>query len=375
MKRTISTALIVIMAISTVLNASAQEGFSVSVPSAILMSDGQVLYELNAHQPMEPASVTKVMTILLVLEALESNKIALTDTITASAHAASMGGSQIWLEEGEVMTVQDMLKAVVLASANDCSVALAEYISGSEQAFVLQMNERALSLGMQNTTFKNACGLDEEGHLSTAYDIALMSEAVMKHEMILDYTLSWMDTIRDGQFELTNTNKLVNSYSGITGLKTGSTSLAGFCLSATAQRDNLALTAVVLGADTSANRNTAVASLLDYGFANYAVTELSADRPIMPIPVTLGSKPEVLCQLERSQPVLIKKEDLSGIEKIIEMETQLSAPIDAGQRVGTLTVKNGDKVISEIPIITSEAVQRLSMWDILLDILSSIALR
>ncbi len=255
---------------------------SISAPSAILMEarTGKILFEKNAHENRPCASITKVMTLLLVFEAMDSGRLSLDDTITSSAHAASMGGSDIWLEEGESMTADDMIKATVVASANDAAVALAEHISGSEDAFVEQMNARAKELGMDDTTFKNCNGLDEEGHLTSAYDVALMSRELMKHEKIYDYTSIWLDYLRNGETQIVNTNKLLKTYKGITGLKTGTTDDAGCCMAASAQRDGMTLLSVVLGCDTGKQRFADSAALLDYGFANYAVKELKAPEDL-----------------------------------------------------------------------------------------------
>ena len=253
--------------------ASALSEEEVKAPAAVLMEaqTGRVLYEKNPHEKRPCASITKVMTLLLVMEALDAGKISLTDTVTTSAHAASMGGSDIWLKEGETMSVDDMLKATVVASANDAAVALAEYVAGSEEDFLRQMNEKAQELGMADTTFKNCNGLDEEGHLTSAYDVAVMSRELMKHKKIFDYTMIWIDYVRDGQTQLVNTNKLIKSYKGITGLKTGTTGQAGSCISATAERDGVQLIAVVLGAANTKDRFSAASTLLDYGFANWSV--------------------------------------------------------------------------------------------------------
>ena len=242
--------------------------------SAILMdaTTGQVLFEQNPDEALPPASVTKVMTLLLVMEAIDSGKLSLSDMVSVSAHAASMGGSQVYLKEGETMSVEEMLKCVIIASANDCAVALAEHVAGSEEAFVAAMNERATALGMKNTHFENTNGLDDTAtnHVTSARDIAIMSRALIAHEKILEYSGIWMDTIRDGTFGLTNTNRLVRFYRGCTGLKTGSTARAKFCISATAERDGLSLICVIMAADTRDERNNTAAKLLDYGFASYS---------------------------------------------------------------------------------------------------------
>lgn len=349
---------------------------TVSAPSAVLMHpSGRVLYEKNAHEPLPPASVTKVMTLLLIMEALDEGAIALDDMVTGSAHAASMGGSQIWLKEGEQLTVDEMIKCIVVASANDCAVAMAEHIAGSEEAFVERMNTRAQELGMENTHFVNCCGLDADGHLTTAYDIALMSAELIKHEKIFDYTLIWQDTIRDGAFTLTNTNRLIRSYDGMTGLKTGSTSVAGFCLAGTARRDGLDLIAVVMKADTSGARNADIAAMLNYGFANFASVTPTPDQPLMPIPVELGTQAEVPVELGEVQPILIEKSRLGELEKSIAMEESLRAPVAAGQQVGSMTVLAGGEVLQQVPIIAAQDVPFLGIWGIFRQMLQAICMR
>lgn len=351
-------------------------GLTVSAPSAVLMHpSGRVLYEKNAHEPLPPASVTKVMTLLLIMEALDEGAIALDDMVTGSAHAASMGGSQIWLKEGEQLTVDEMIKCIVVASANDCAVAMAEHIAGSEEAFVERMNTRAQELGMENTHFVNCCGLDADGHLTTAYDIALMSAELIKHEKIFDYTLIWQDTIRDGAFTLTNTNRLIRSYDGMTGLKTGSTSVAGFCLAGTARRDGLDLIAVVMKADTSGARNADITAMLNYGFANFASVTPTPDQPLMPIPVELGTQAEVPVELGEVQPILIEKSRLGELEKSIAMEKSLRAPVAAGQQVGSMTVLAGGEVLQQVPIIAVQEVPFLGVWGIFRQMLQAICMR
>lgn len=351
-------------------------GLTVSALSAVLMHpSGRVLYEKNAHEPLPPASVTKVMTLLLIMEALDEGAIALDDMVTGSAHAASMGGSQIWLKEGEQLTVDEMIKCIVVASANDCAVAMAEHIAGSEEAFVERMNTRAQELGMENTHFVNCCGLDADGHLTTAYDIALMSAELIKHEKIFDYTLIWQDTIRDGAFTLTNTNRLIRSYDGMTGLKTGSTSVAGFCLAGTARRDGLDLIAVVMKADTSGARNADITAMLNYGFANFASVTPTPDQPLMPIPVELGTQAEVPVELGEVQPILIEKSRLGELEKSIAMEESLRAPVAAGQQVGSMTVLAGGEVLQQVPIIAVQEVPFLGVWGIFRQMLQAICMR
>ncbi|MBQ9535555.1 MAG: D-alanyl-D-alanine carboxypeptidase [Clostridia bacterium] len=358
-------AVIMIAVISAPCAAEPEDTLGVSCPSAVLMHpSGKVLYEKNSHERLAPASVTKVMTLLLVMEALEAGQISLEEPVTGSAHASSMGGSQIWLEAGEQLTVDEMIKCVVVVSANDCSVALAEHIAGTEEAFVARMNERAVELGMNDTHFVNCCGLDAEGHLTTAYDIALMSAELLKHEKIKDYTLIWQDSIRGGSSLLTNTNKLVKTYEGITGLKTGSTSTAGFCLSASAERDGLELIAVVMKGETSAKRNADVTAMLNYGFATFASAELTSDRPIMPVPVELGKISEVACELQHTDPIVIEKYLLGSLEKEIVLAESLTAPVQKGDTAGEMRVRSQGEVILTVPIVTAAEVERIGLLDI-----------
>jgi len=335
-------------------------------PCAILMDeDGQVLYEKNADQPREPASVTKVMTMLLVMEALDSGKISLDETVTASARAAGQGGSQIYLKENEQMTVEEMLKSVAVASANDCAVALAEHLAGTEEAFVAQMNKRAAELGMENTYFVNCNGLPAPGHVSTARDIALMSRQLIRHKEIFNYTTIWMDSIRGGEFGLTNTNRLVRFYEGATGLKTGSTDSALYCLSATAERDGMELIAVILKSPTSTQRFESAKVLLNYGFAAYSLTTVQPPQALRPIPVTLGDATAVQPVLGGSSTLLAPKEKIAGLEVHLEQEEGLAAPVEAGQQVGRMTVTSGGEVLADIPLVAEQAVARLTYWQIL----------
>jgi len=335
-------------------------------PSAVLMTlDGQVLFEKDAHTPREPASVTKVMTMLLVCEAVDSGRLSLEDPVTATAHAASMGGSQIWLEEGEVLTVGEMLKCVAVVSANDCAVALGEHLAGSEAAFVARMNQRAKELGMENTAFVNACGLTAQGHLTSAHDIGLMSAQLLReHPWICDYTTIWQDSVRDGQSVLNNTNKLLKSYQGITGLKTGYTSTAGYCVSATALREDLHLIAVIMGGESSQSRNADAAALLSWGFANFAAVQLGADRPLLPLPVDMGKQDTVALELGESLPRVLPRADLSRLEKTLELPERLAAPIEPGQQVGDLVVRLEGKEVCRVPVLATEGVQRLGIWDV-----------
>ena len=335
-------------------------------PSAVLMTlDGQVLFEKDAHTPREPASVTKVMTMLLVCEAVDSGRLSLEDPVTATAHAASMGGSQIWLEEGEVLTVGEMLKCVAVVSANDCAVALGEHLAGSEAAFVAMMNQRAKELGMENTAFVNACGLTAQGHLTSAHDIGIMSAQLLReHPWICDYTTIWQDSVRNGESVLNNTNKLLKSYQGITGLKTGYTSTAGYCVSATALREELHLIAVIMGGESSQSRNADAAALLSWGFANFAAVQLGADRPLLPLPVDMGKQDTVALELGESLPRVLPRADLSRLEKTLELPQRLAAPIEPGQQVGDLVVRLEGKEVCRVPVLATEGVQRLGIWDV-----------
>ena len=343
---------------------------TVAGKSSLLMdvATGTVLQEHNAHEKLAPASVTKVMTMLLIMEAVDSGKIAMTDTVTASETAAAKGGSQIYLKAGETMSVSDMLKSIAVSSANDCACAMAEHIAGSEDAFVDQMNQKAMELGMLDTHFVNCTGLDDgenaAQHRTSAHDIALMSRELLKnHPDIKKFTTIWMDTVRNGTFGLSNTNKLVRFYQGATGLKTGFTSGAGYCLSATAQREGMELIAVVMGADTSANRNAACKQLLDYGFANYAVIapELPESEPV---PVKLGKQDTVEAVLGETGEILLDKAQKSAVSMALSVEESVAAPVSQGQRLGTLTVKAGEQVLKEIPLVAARGVERLTFGDL-----------
>lgn len=344
---------------------------SVAGKSAVLMecATGTLLHEHNAHQPLAPASVTKIMTMLLIMEAIDSGKIAMGDTVTASEAAAAKGGSQVYLKAGETMSVSDMLKSIAVSSANDCACAMAEHIAGSEEAFVALMNRRAQELGMQDTTFVNCTGLDDgpqaEHHRTSAYDIALMSRQLLQyHPDIKKYTTIWMDTIRGGSFGLSNTNKLIRFYQGATGLKTGFTSSAGYCLSATAQRDGMELIAVVMGADSSAQRNAACKQLLDYGFANFARFDPTLDQPAQ-VSVLLGAAPAVEAVLSQTGGLLVDKGQKTGITTQIELLDQIEAPVSQGQRLGTMQLHCQGQILAQIPLVAKNAVPRLDYGDIL----------
>ena len=337
-------------------------GQQLPAQAAVLLETegGRVLLEKNPDTPLAPASVTKVMTLLLVMEALDQGQLALDQEVACSEHAASMGGSQIWLEPGERMTVEDLLKATAIASANDASVALAELIAGSEGAFVERMNQRAQELGMENTHFENATGLDAEGHLSTARDIAIMSRALLTHPKIKDYSTVWMDTLRDGQTQLVNTNKLVRFYEGCTGLKTGTTDAAGSCLAASAQRDGLELVAVVLGSPSSDERFSAARALLDYGFANYVRLPLPAPQAAPTVPVTGGVAPQVAWMSKGPGAVVVRAADRQAVEQQVELAEDLQAPVELGQILGRVTVTAGGSPVCEYELVAAEAVEEMT---------------
>ena len=343
--------------------------------SALLMdvATGTVLYEKNSHEALAPASVTKVMTMLLIMEAIDSGKIGWKDSVTASEAAAAKGGSQIYLKAGETMSVADMLKSIAVSSANDCACAMAEHIAGSESAFVDMMNARAKELGMENTHFVNCTGLDDseeaKTHLTSAYDIALMSRELLKHHSdIKKYTTIWMDTVRDGTFGLSNTNKLVRFYSGATGLKTGFTSGAGYCLSASAQRDGMELIAVVMGCESSQDRFAACKSMLDYGFANYSLIspQLTADAVV---PVKLGKQGNVSAVAGEEAALLIDKAQKDQVTTEVTLEETVTAPVSQGQRLGTMTVKAGEQILAQIPLVAEAGVERLTWGDLFLKVL------
>lgn len=335
-----------------------------TAPSAVLMeaSTGRVLFEKNSHEVRPCASITKVMTLCLTFDAIEAGQLSLTDTLTASAHAASMGGSDIWLKEGEAMTVDDLIKATVIMSANDAAVVLAENVAGSEEAFVRQMNEKAQELGMTDTVFKNCNGLDEEGHLTSAHDVALMSRELITHPKIFDYTLTWIDYVRDGATQLVNTNKLIRSYNGITGLKTGTTSQAGSCITATAERDSLALISVVLGADSTDHRFQDAAALLDYGFAGWSVVVPEAPA-LENVAVSGGMEETVPAQIGEMPKILTRAAERGKVEEKIEWLPELTAPIQKGDVIGKVTYTiNGEPAAqtditagADVPEITFSA--------------------
>ena len=339
------------------------DAIGVKAPYAVLMekSTGTVIYEKNSHEHCAPASVTKVMTMLLVVEAIESGVLTPETVVTASETACAMGGSQIWLEPGEQMSVSEMLKCVSVVSANDCAVALAEQIAGSEEAFVQRMNQRAGQLGMQDTHFTNCTGLyDDDAHYTSAYDIAVMSRELIRHDMIKEYSTIWMDTIRNGEFGLSNTNRLISGYEGATGLKTGFTSKAMYCLSATAERDGVEYIAVVLHGQTSAERFEDARTLLNYGFANYALAPLRPGEALPPVPVTMGTADSVQPIFVGDEYILGGKGALSGLSYEIDLAESVTAPVVQGQSLGRMTVKSGETVLAEVDIAAAEDVGRLS---------------
>ena len=343
--------------------------------SAILMeeSTGNILYESNPDERLPIASVTKVMTMLLIMEAVDSGKISLDDMVTVSENAMSYGGSTMFLETGEQLTVNDMLKGIAVASANDGCVAMAEHLAGSESAFVDMMNEKAKELGMENTHFMNTNGLDEDDHYSSARDVAIMSRELVKHETIFNYTSIWMDTLRGGKFQLANTNKLIRFYDGANGLKTGSTSKALCCLSAAAKRNDMQLIAVVLGAPTSAERFASAKSLLDYGFANYAVnTQITAGDEVQKIAVEKGVDKEVGVVAGDSCSTLVKKGQEDNITKEIKIDETITAPIEAGQKIGTMTISRDGEVIADIDLNASSAVEKKGIGLIIKDFFATI---
>ena len=348
---------------------------TLEAPSALLMEKvtGEVLYAKNEHQPLEPASITKVMTLLLTMEAIEKGSIAYDDVVTVSAYAASMGGSNVYLAEGEQITVEELIKAVCVASGNDAAVALAEHVSGVTELFVEQMNNRARELGMTDTHFVNCHGLPAEGHVSSAWDIALMSrELILHHPDLRRFTTIWMDSLRGGEFELANTNKLIRFYEGATGLKTGSTSSAGYCISATAERDGMELIAVVLHGSTSQQRFEDAKTMLNYGFSTYALHTVELSEPLPDLPVHLGTEDSVALQLSPAgRQVLLPKSQISTLTQATSLPEQVEAPIAAQQQLGELTVRSGDTVVLEVPLVAAQAVEKLTWGEMLRRLLCS----
>lgn len=378
-KRMLAIFVLLVLLAGALLPAVRAAELDLPAPSYVLMerSTGEVLLEHNAHERLRPASVTKVMTLLLIMEALDDGRIGWDDMVQTSAAAAAKGGSQIYLEENEQLPLEEMLKSIVVSSANDCACAMAEHIAGSEAAFVEMMNARAEQLGMTDTHFVNCTGLDDEPeaaeHLTTAYDIALMSRELLGHEAIKKYTTIWMDTVRDGQFGLSNTNKLVRFYDGTTGLKTGYTSAAGHCLSASAERNGMELIAVVLHCASSTDRFESAKALLNYGFSNYAlVTPEPGELPA--VPVTLGTAAEITPVLADETPILIDKALAAGIETNVRVDGSVTAPVEAGQTLGTLTITSGGQTIAERDLVAPESVGALRWGDVYLQMLRALCM-
>ena len=368
MKKVFSLFLSAVIAASLTLTGYAAEFTDrLDCKSAILVeaSTGRTLYEKNADQPLSPASVTKIMTVLLVCEALDSGKVSLTDKVPVSDNASKMGGSQVYLKAGEEMTLEDMLKSVIVSSANDCAVALAEYIAGGESSFVSMMNSRAAELGMKNTHFENATGLDDtvKNHVTSARDIALMSVELMKHGYVTDYTTIWMDTIRNGQFGLTNTNRLIRFYKGANGLKTGMTAKAGFCISAAAKRGGMQLIAVIMGAPDRDTRNSAASKLLDYGFANYGI--YTAEASELPPVRLLGSVSAELGLYQQGFSALLPSQDVKNVSYEIKIPDTLHAPLKKGEQVGSIEFFCGGNPIGEAPVCASEDAPRIGFSEMI----------
>lgn len=376
MKKLLCAALCIVMLTSPVyaINTLTDDDIDISAPSAILIEKvtGEVIYEKNSHERLPPASVTKVMTMLLIVEAVERGDISLDDTVIASERAASFGGSCVFLEEGEKMSVAEMLKCICVVSANDCAVAMAEHLCGSEQAFVARMNDRARELGLKDTNFKNCTGLfEDDEHYTSAYDIAVMSRELIRHDMIKDYTTIWMDTIRGGEFGLSNTNKLVYYYDGCTGLKTGFTEKAMYCLSATAEREGVEYIAVIMHADTIDKRNNDAKALLSYGFANYRLVPLRSPDVLPPVRVTLGSADSVQPVYDGAEAALVPKSGAGEVSYELDLPDTLPAPVEKGQQIGTLRVVSDGKELYSVKLLADSSVARASFGRTLLELVKS----
>ena len=357
-------------------NSANENGIVDYSKSSILMcaDTGDIIYEKNAYEHVSPASVTKLMSMLLVLEAIDSGKITLEDKVTAGENAVAMGGSQIWLEVGETMTVEELLKAVIVASANDACTALGEYIAGSSTAFVSMMNERANSLGLENTNFENCTGLDDTAtnHYSCAYDLAVIAREVLTHELVFNYSTIWLDYLRDGETELNNTNKLVNTYTGITGLKTGTTSKAGFCVCATAKREDMNLIAVVLGAETGDKRFESAVNLLDFGFANYEIfVPTIEETQITNVKIKNGEEKTTKPIYSTSDKILVKK-GTGEISYEYSVSEAVNAPIKKGDELGEILIKSGDQIIKKIPLYSGKDINKISFNFVLTEMLRNI---
>ena len=359
---------------NTVTDAVIGTQLDIKAKSAILIevNTGKILYEANADEKLPPASITKIMSLLLVMEAIDSGKMSVEDVITASEHACSMGGSQIWLEPGEAMTVDDLLKAAVIASANDATVALGEQIAGSEEGFVAMMNARAKELGMTNTNFINATGLDAEGHISSAHDVAIMSAELIKHDLIKNYSTVWMDSLRGGESELVNTNKLVRFYEGTTGLKTGTTSGAGYCLSATAERNGLELVAVIMSGDTSNDRFNGAKKLLDYGFANYEYASIKPELDKTELNIKNGVAPKVKIIAKNNFDALLKKSETAAVTQQLNLKQNLEAPVKKDEVVGAIDFYLNDETIGQVEVVADESVDKMSFLTAFLWILDGL---
>lgn len=353
---------------------------TVKAKAYVLMdaSTGEVLLKNNEHQKLFPASVTKIMPLLLIMEAIDSGKLDLNENVTASAEAAAKGGSQIWLKEGETMTVNELLKAAVISSANDACAALSERIAGSEEGIVKMMNDRAKELGMNDTHFVNCTGLDDDTdeHLTSAYDIALMSKQLLSHERIREYTTVWMDSLRNGATQLVNTNKLVRFYKGTTGLKTGTTSKAGHCVSASAERNGLHLIAVVMGSDNSKDRFEGAKALLNYGFANFKTVTPQYDKALItPVKIIKGYTNSIIPQTGSIKALTVKSGDENKIEAQVEIATDVEAPVEKGQKLGSVTFSLNGETIAEYPLTASEEVRRLTVFEVMRRLMSSLSVK
>lgn len=380
LKKSISFILVLLLLIvfsvpvsaSTEVNTPSLEMFA---KGAVLMDmgSGKILYEKNGHKKLACASITKVMTLTLVMEALDSGKLKLDEMLTSSAHAASMGGSDIWLEEGERMSVDDLIKATAVASANDAAVVLAEKLCGSEDVFVSEMNKKAKKLGMNDTTFKNCNGLDEEGHLTSAYDVALMSRELCTHKKIFDYTSIWLDNLRGGKTQIVNTNKLLRTYNGITGLKTGTTNDAGCCMSATAEREGLSLCAVVLGCETGTSRFADAANLLDYGFANYRVEQLTLPKEAnSKVKVSGGMTDEVKLVCENPGNMVVHRATDSKLTRECKIKKDISAPIKKGQKLGEVNFYSGKDLIKSCAVKACSDVEEMTFGSVIHSVINSL---
>ena len=370
MKKAICFVCVIIIMLNACIFAKAEAELAIEAPSAILIekTSGKVIYEKDADQKMRPASVTKIMTLLLIMEAIESGVYGYNDIVTASAYATSMGGSQVYLKEGEKFTVDDMIKCIAVASANDCCVAMAEFTSGSAEAFVAKMNSRAKELGMENTEFKNCTGLDADGHLTTARDISIMSQQLLKHDDIKKYTGIWTDSIRDGSFGLTNTNKLIRFYDSATGLKTGYTSASGYCISATAEQNGMELIAVVMAAKTSDSRNSDAKAMLNYGFSKYEI--FTPDLPKLDtVKVIKGKQDEIVPITNGVVSAIVEKGKKDDAKYEVTLCRDVEAPVEKGQKLGEVKITLDGKEIAKTDIVCNKSIKRAGVFDIFLKIL------